>query len=315
MTSALPQPFSRGSMIGYFFYSLVSHFRKRMSTAKIAAPISGGKLYQERARGALPLLVRQAHAGAPIFYSDLAEELGMPNPRNLNYVLGSIGQSMELLSKSWKEKVPPIQCLVINKATGLPGEGIGWFLIKKEAFADLPLRQKRAIVDAELQHVYAYSKWNEVLKFLSLELTKADFTPLVSKASQWTGGGEGERHKALKEYVAAHPESIGLKADTPNGITEYPLPSGDCLDVSFLYKKVWVAAEVKSAISPEGDIIRGLFQCVKYRAVMEAVQVAEARPQSARALLVLESSLPQSLVALRNLLGIEVVEGVTPKNG
>jgi len=286
-----------------------------MSTAKIAAPISGGKLYQERARGALPLLVRQAHAGAPIFYSDLAEELGMPNPRNLNYVLGSIGQSMELLSKSWKEKVPPIQCLVINKATGLPGEGIGWFLIKKEAFADLPLRQKRAIVDAELQHVYAYSKWNEVLKFLSLELTKADFTPLVSKASQWTGGGEGERHKALKEYVAAHPESIGLKADTPNGITEYPLPSGDCLDVSFLYKKVWVAAEVKSAISPEGDIIRGLFQCVKYRAVMEAVQVAEARPQSARALLVLESSLPQSLVALRNLLGIEVVEGVTPKNG
>ena len=286
-----------------------------MSTAKIAAPISGGKLYQERARGALPLLVRQAHAGAPIFYSDLAEELGMPNPRNLNYVLGSIGQSMELLSKSWKEKVPPIQCLVINKATGLPGEGIGWFLIKKEAFADLPLRQKRAIVDAELQHVYAYSKWNEVLKFLSLELTKADFTPLVSKASQWTGGGEGERHKALKEYVAAHPESIGLKADTPNGITEYPLPSGDCLDVSFLHKKVWVAAEVKSAISPEGDIIRGLFQCVKYRAVMEAVQVAEARPQSARALLVLESSLPQSLVALRNLLGIEVVEGVTPKNG
>ena len=95
-----------------------------MSTAKISAPISGDKLYQERARAALPLLVRQAQAGAPIFYSDLAEELGMPNPRNLNYVLGSIGQSMELLSKSWKEKVPPIQCLVINKATGLPGEGI-----------------------------------------------------------------------------------------------------------------------------------------------------------------------------------------------
>lgn len=285
-----------------------------MSTAKISAPISGDKLYQERARAALPLLVRQAQAGAPIHYSDLAEELGMPNPRNLNYVLGSIGQSMELLSKSWKEKVPPIQCLVINKATGLPGEGVGWFLIKKESFADLPLRQKRAIVDAELQHVYAYSKWNEVLKFLSLEPTKADFTPFVSKASQWAGGGEGERHMALKDYIATHPESVGLKASTPNGITEHPLPSGDFLDVSFLQQKVWVAVEVKSAISPEGDIVRGLFQCVKYRAVMEAVQIAEARPQSARALLVIESSLPQSLVALRNILGIEVVEGVTLKN-
>ncbi len=103
-----------------------------MSTAIISEPISGTKAYQVRAREALPLLVRQAEAGAPIFYSDLAEELGMPNPRNLNYVLGSIGQSLELLSKVWKVKVPPIQCLVVNKSTGLPGEGIGWFLVKKE---------------------------------------------------------------------------------------------------------------------------------------------------------------------------------------
>ena len=46
-----------------------------MSTAIISEPISGTKAYQVRAREALPLLVRQAEAGAPIFYSDLAEEL------------------------------------------------------------------------------------------------------------------------------------------------------------------------------------------------------------------------------------------------
>ncbi len=69
-----------------------------MSTAKISEPISGDKAYQVHARAAFPLLVRQAQAGVPVFYSDLAEELGMPNPRNLNYVLGSIGQSLELLS-------------------------------------------------------------------------------------------------------------------------------------------------------------------------------------------------------------------------
>lgn len=65
-----------------------------MDTAKIAKPISGDKLYQERARATLPLLVRQAHAGSPIRYGELAAELGMPNPRNLNYVLGSIGKAM-----------------------------------------------------------------------------------------------------------------------------------------------------------------------------------------------------------------------------
>lgn len=71
---------------------------------------------------------------------------------------------------------------------------------------------------------------------------------------------------------------------------------------------------MKSSISVEGDIVRGLFQCVKYRAVMEAVLLTKAERQNARALLVLESKLPQSLIPLRNMLGIEVVEGVSPKN-
>ena len=108
-----------------------------MDTAKIAAPISGDKLYQTRARKVLPILVRQAEAGTTIYYSTLAEEIGIPNPRNLNYVLGSIGTTMENLSKAWKNKVPPIQCLVVNKKTGLPGEGIGWFLVKKDDFSSL----------------------------------------------------------------------------------------------------------------------------------------------------------------------------------
>ncbi len=239
----------------------------------------------------------------------------MPNPRNLDYVLGSIGQSLNRLSKAWKSKIPPIQCLVVNKTTGLPGEGIGWFLVKKEDFGALPLRQKRAIVEAELQEVFSYSRWQEVLKVLELKPTASDFTPFVSKATGGFGGGESEDHKALKAYVAQNPKVIGLGANTPKGITEFPLPSGDCLDVSFSSKKVWVAAEVKSSISAEGDIVRGLFQCVKYRAVMEAVLLTESRPQNARALLVLESKFPHSLIPLRNMLGVEVVDGISPRNG
>lgn len=284
-----------------------------MSTGEISEPISGGKAYQIRARAALPLLVRQAHAGVPVFYSDLAQELGMPNPRNLNYVLGSIGQSLERLSKIWKVKVPPLQCLVINKQTGLPGEGIGWFLMKKEDFSALPLRQKRVIVEAELAHVFSFSRWDEVLKALSLEPVACDFSSILKRAIEGYGAGESEDHKALKEYVACNPRVIGLSAGIPAGVTEYSLPSGDSLDVSFISKTVWVAAEIKSAVSGESDIVRGLFQCVKYRAVMDAVLLAKARPQIARVILVLESTFPQSLIPLRNLLGIEVVDGITPQ--
>jgi hypothetical protein len=46
---------------------------------------------------------------------------------------------------------------------------------------------------------------------------------------------------------------------------------------------------------------------------MDAVLLAEARPQIARAILVLESTFPQSLIPLRNLLGIEVVDGIAPQ--
>ncbi|MGL5602328.1 MAG: hypothetical protein ACRDD5_15750 [Silvania sp.] len=284
-----------------------------MTTATISEPISGEKKYQIRARAALPLLVRQAKAGASIFYCDLAEELGMPNPRNLNYVLGSIGQSLEKLSKKWKYKIPPIQCLVVNKSTGLPGEGIGWFLVKQEEFSTLPLRRKREIVQAELHHIFSFPDWNDVLDALELEPVISDFTLLVKKATGAFGGGESQQHKALKEYVAQNPALIGLGERTPVGTTEYPLPSGDSLDVSFSGKKNWVAVEVKSSISDERDIVRGLFQCVKYRAIMEAVMLTESRPQSARALLVLESKLPASLIPIKNLLGIEVVEDISPQ--
>ncbi|ATI64584.1 hypothetical protein [Edwardsiella tarda] len=284
-----------------------------MSTAKFLEPISGDKAYQIRARRALPLLVRQAEACTPISYSDLAEELGMPNPRNLNYVLGSIGQSLECLSKVWKDKVPSIQCIVINKNTGLPGEGIGWFLVKKEDFSRLPLRMKRDIVEAELQHIFSYPCWREVLKILELEPTTSDFTSLVKKGSIICGGGESEQHKALKVYVARNPKIIGLGGSTPIGTTEYFLPSGDSLDVSFDGKKMWVAAEVKSSLSTESDIVRGLFQCVKYRAVMEAVLLARSRPQNARVFLVLEGKFPKKLIPLKNTLGVDVVDGISPK--
>jgi len=284
-----------------------------MSTAQISAPITGDKLYQERAREAFPILVRQAKAGTNIFYSDLAQELGMANPRNLNYVLASIGQTLELLSEKWQEKVPPIQCLVVNKSTGLPGEGVGWFLVKKEDFGSLPLARKKLIVKAELNHIFAYPHWDEVLEVLGLKSVEPDFTDEIALASAGFGGGESEAHRVLKEFVARNPKVIGVGDGILAGTTEYSLPSGDRMDVSFSGKSVWIAAEVKSSISSVSDIVRGLFQCVKYQAVMEAVVIAESTITDVRTLLVLESEFPQALLPLKNLLGIEVVDRVSPK--
>lgn len=281
-------------------------------TAQIAEPISGDQLYQQRARMALPLLVRQAEAGERIFYSDLAEELDMPNPRNLNYPLGSIGRTLERLSKAWGEEIPPIQCVVVNKNNFLPGHGIGWFLDKKDDFASFSKAKQREIVNYHLARIFAYPRWREVLAALSLSSPKPNLEDVIRRAARF-GGGESEEHRKLKEFVANNPWEIGLPTSFPKGNIEVALPSGDCLDVSFETEGEWVTAEVKSNRSPVEDIARGLFQCVKYRAVMEAVQKAEGKPRSARSILVLESKLPIKLVSLRNVLGIEVRESITPK--
>lgn len=285
-------------------------------TAQIAAPIIGNGLYQRRARLAFPLLVRQARSRTAVTYTDLADELGMPNPRNLNYPLGSIGRTIENLSKKWKEKIPPIQALVVSRNTGLPGEGIGFFLRDWGDFGELTRRQQREIVAGAHSMIFAYPRWDEVLEAVSLKPIHSDYSGIVSDASKLRsgsgrGGGEGERHDMLKRYVAQNPTCIGLPLGTPTGALEVALASGDCLDVSFQLASKWVAVEVKSSISGPADIVRGLFQCVKYRAVMAATQAASGVLQDARAVLVLEGKLDQEHVPLRNILGVEIFDGIS----
>jgi len=310
-----------------------------METGEVAKTIEGEKLYQERARKAFPILVRQALANQPIFYSDLANELDMPNPRNLNFVLGSIGHTLQNVSAEWNEKIPPINCLVINKVTRLPGEGISSFITDKDSFAKLPRKQQRAIVDMELHKIYTYPRWNDVLKHLGLVLQRKvgvftkekqtmlaafysqpcavilenkenrDYSPLLKAVSnQHHGIGESQHHKQFKEFVSKNPQILGLPKSVGVGEVEKILPSGDIVDVSFVHGKDWIIAEVKSNISDTADIYRGLYQCVKYQAVAEAFQTEKGYQPSCRVVLVLESEFPVELIELKNLLGIEVIE-------
>jgi hypothetical protein len=140
-----------------------------------------------------------------------------------------------------------------------------------------------------------------------LDEVPADFEKKLKTAAAFGGGGESSEHAQLKRYVANHPEVVALPDSSSKGREEERLPSGDCLDVSFRTGKVWVGVEVKSAISSEPDLVRGIFQCVKYRAVLEAVLVSESKLPNARSVLVVGSPLPVELVALSNLLGVEVV--------
>jgi hypothetical protein len=281
-----------------------------METAKAAQPIMGNKLYQQRARKAFPILVRQALAGTPILYSDLANEIEMTNPRNLNYVLGSIGKAIKNLSEKWSEEIPPIQCLVINKHTGIPGKGIGWFITNVNNFSQLPRKQQRQLIKVELQKIFLYQKWPQVLQEFSLEPSKIKLDEMITQVPIIKGGSESNEHRELKEYLAKHPEIVGLPKYVGIGQKEYPLPSGDTLDVFFCRESEHIGIEIKSIISTTADIVRGIFQCVKYRAVIEAKQSALGLPQNARVVLILGGAFPNELRSLKNILGVEVIDNV-----
>lgn len=274
--------------------------------------LEGDKLYLQRAREALPILVRQAEIGQKLYYSDLAEEIGMPNPRNLNYVLGSIGNALIEIGNAWNEKIPPIQCLVLNQNTDLPGEGISWFLDNKDEFLRSPKWKRDIIVQGILQDIYLYPKWQEVLKYLNLNPVDHtfDFNAGSTKKTGGFGTGESESHRFFKEWVFNNPASIGLAMKVAPVQMEYILPSLDAIDVVFHSRDTFIGVEVKSKISAEDDIIRGLFQCIKYDALIRAEQKLESKPLDCRVILVLEGPFPRTLIPMKNQLGVEIIDNI-----
>lgn len=275
--------------------------------------LEGDKLYMKRARLALPILVRQAKLEETISYSALAEEIEMPNPRNLNYVLGAIGNAIKELAKREKvEKIPIINCLVVNKANQLPGEGITIFIDTKN-FDKKTKIQKANIIKRLNYEIYLYPNWDWVLNQLGLETIKTDYSkklkPLILNSKGGFGGGESQQHKDFKNYLANHPTLFDLSSDLI-GVTEYELPSLDKIDVRFESKLDIVGVEAKSIISDSGDILRGLFQCVKYKALIEAEQKVNDLIPSCRVVLALEGEFPKMLIGIRNQLGIEVLDKI-----
>lgn len=275
--------------------------------------LEGDKLYIKRARKALPILVRQARAEMPIYYSDLAEELGMPNPRNLNYVLGAIGNALEkLVIREKMEKIPVLNCIVINKSAELPGEGITWFIEQKD-FESLTQNQRRKVIDNILTEIYLYKDWHWVLSELGLTPITSDYDKkLKKKKKYYGGGGESEAHKDFKNFIAENPNLFDLSSKLI-GTTEYELPSMDAIDVVFTNKDEIIGIEVKSFISNSADIQRGLFQCIKYKALLEAEQKVNDLLPNSRVILAVEGKFPISLIPIKNQLGIEVYEHKSDK--
>ncbi|NHZ99686.1 hypothetical protein [Massilia sp. CCM 8734] len=255
-------------------------------------------------------------------YKELAASLGRLNKngepwaRGLGHVLSRVTSMIEGVDLNWSQPTPYLTTIVVagqgpNK--GLPGVGV------KErwtGYEQLILAEKRSKLANEHEKIIRFGdRWNEVLERLGLDPVPAVDSENKKNSGGGWGGGESEQHKALKLFVKNHPELVGADASWFSS-NEYVLRSGDEIDVFFKSEDWWIGVEVKSAVSDglERDYERGLYQVVKYQAVLEAQALIDCpdKPPQVRVFLVLESLLPKKYVEVAKRLKVDVKANIKP---
>ncbi|KKL78769.1 hypothetical protein LCGC14_2021540 [marine sediment metagenome] len=86
------------------------------------------------------------------------------------------------------------------------------------------------------------------------------------------------------------------------GEVENDLLSGDRVDVLFTKGEEFAVVEVKSCLSSDDDLRRGIYQCVKYREVVRATRLPVE--VDVRAILLFERELPAELATRAKLLRV-----------
>lgn len=257
---------------------------------------------------AIPILIRWAKSGITSnTYGDLIKEMGMVRFSGIGYVLGSIEDVMAALRKESGQSIPTLNALVRGK-DGLPSYG---FEYVNQQYPSMSLIDKKRYVDGVNKESVDYPNWDQVLQLLGLKpsVVSSIKDETIIRKGKSHGYGEGTKHKTLKEYIYAHPESIGIRNVVKRDM-EFILLSGDRLDVYFEQKDgTRIAVEVKSSVSPDDDILRGLYQCVKYKAVLDAENRTHGLFGETRSLIVIEGVLSESNQQVKDSLGITVIEG------
>lgn len=185
---------------------------------------------------------------------------------------------------------PLINTLVVSQKDRMPSKGAGSFMAKrfgkpklaqdkaKERYPDL----WRSTYEKAAAEVYDYGldQWvslyqkvfeKKLSKRKIAEINRGQIDGTERDGRQFGGGGEGKHHRALRLWVCANPGKIRAAYRNARTDTEWLLDSADRVDAVFFNGDETVVLEVKSRISNRDDLYRGVFQCVKYRAVAAAM--------------------------------------------
>ena len=269
---------------------------------------------RELVKTIIPILIRWAKQGLTnMTYQHLMNELGKPTFSGIGKQLGYVDDVFRRLREETDEEIPTLNALVKSKSTGLPSPGFSYVYT---SYDDMTENEKKIFVLGLNKEAIDYQKWDWVLSSLNLKPSEINITEskkLIRSGKYYGNGGEGEKHKELKEYIYSHPEVIGIKLISFKEM-EHTLLSGDRLDVYFeLNDGSKVAVEIKPSTSADDDILRGLFQCVKYKTILDAEDMVDCKKPENSVILVIGGELSSENRKVKDILGINIKEKVIAK--
>ncbi|WP_343792706.1 hypothetical protein [Brevundimonas kwangchunensis] len=236
-------------------------------------------------------------------------------PTRIGWVAGAMMETIQAVEPD----APLLNVLVVSQTDETPSRGAGEFMAKRLGDPRLaapgykkqyPGSWERHFNKAASE-VYAYSAddWARLYKKVFgqplLPDRMADDRDTLQEGNEedsgggafkYGAGGEGPAHRALRLWVMNNPAEIRRSFATARTETEFGLDSGDRVDVAYHLPDRSVMIEVKSRISNVVDLHRGVFQCVKYRAVKEAMDVRT--DPLVEVFLVTETKIPGEIKAL-----------------
>lgn len=225
--------------------------------------------------------------------------------------MGVVVGEMQYRILELDEDAPLLNVLLVRNDTGEPGDEAREFLANRNP-AEIRLEEEGVrtshpelwteLVMQAAEEVYRFPDWDAVYgELFGRYVPDPQCTPAEDSRSPRGGGGEGANHRALRIWVMRHPKRIGRRFGSAKVETEKELLSGDRVDIVFTTARELLAIEVKSRDSNWYDLRRGIFQCIKYQAVLQA---QEQSGRSVNSLLVSECRLSADLTRLAKDLGV-----------
>lgn len=287
----------------------------------LPAALCGSTWAARTARKAIPLLVWCAEQGKTITYGQLDKELsargGEHKPaRVYGWPAGAIGDALIETEKKLNKRIPPLNALIVNATTRIPGGGCDYYINSyfKSSPSQISISDEVSMAEEIFEEVWRFDGWRDIMKLFGLKPLTGDIHSLLTNIklnkptkSGWPTGPESEKHKALKRWVAKNPKFISKTISFHNGEIEWLFASSDRVDVMFSHKDGCIAVEVKASDSNNADLERGIYQCIKYQALLRAELKVNRRIPNGSAILVIERQLPPHLTQLAQLLGVNVL--------